>query len=167
MSELRHCEYDFVLLLEELEHAPVPSKLFSGLTELVRPRGYVLITTPALANFVGATCRRTAATTPPPATSACSRPGAMHALLARHGFAPVHFATDPAGQTARAAALAPLYDLDFRSPCHDEDASDLLYRPTALGRLIGRSEGRQAWLGSCAAGGLARGPRDCAPGAAD
>jgi 2-polyprenyl-3-methyl-5-hydroxy-6-metoxy-1,4-benzoquinol methylase len=143
VAELPHDSYAVVLLLEVLEHIPDPRAFFAEVTELVSPGGYVVITTPAVDNLIGrhlpGHCRHY--TAPSHVSLFTSR--AMTTLLHEHGFTAERIDTDPALGAARAVARSWLYSLDFRSPEHDGDGADALYRPTRLGKRLGRIETRR------------------------
>jgi 2-polyprenyl-3-methyl-5-hydroxy-6-metoxy-1,4-benzoquinol methylase len=147
VHELRRESYDVVLLLEVIEHVPDPNAFFAEVARLVRPGGTVLITTPAVDNFEGRYMARHCAHYTAPSHVSLFTTKAMRTLLERHCFVPVHCATDPAVASVRTLARSLVYSLDYASPQHDEDTVDLLYRPKALGRLLGRTEARNPSMG--------------------
>jgi 2-polyprenyl-3-methyl-5-hydroxy-6-metoxy-1,4-benzoquinol methylase len=142
-ESLRQDAYDLVLLLEVIEHVPDPGRFFADVARLVRPGGSILITTPAVDNLIGRYLPQLSLHYTAPSHVSLFTTKAIRALLDRFSFTPVHFATDPAQGAARAVALSAFYTLDFASPQRAGD-SDALIRPTAVGRVVGRSEHRGA-----------------------
>jgi SAM-dependent methyltransferase len=141
-AALRSTEYDCVLLLEVIEHLAHPVAFLAEAARLVRPGGFILITTPAVDNVVGrylpSWCTHYA---PPNHVSLFTWKSFQH-LLARCDFEPVRLERDRAWQLLWATASALLYKLDFQSPRHDDDLSDGIYRPNRLGRMLGLTEQR-------------------------
>ncbi len=142
VEDLPHPSYDMVLLLEVIEHVPDPDAFFAEIARLVSPGGAVMVTTPAVDNLIGRSAPRHCPHYTAPSHVSLFTSRAMHSLLANHGFAPVRFDTDPAMRAVRTLGRALLYELDFKSPRHDEDHDDAFYRPTRLGRRLGRVETR-------------------------
>jgi SAM-dependent methyltransferase len=128
--------YDFVLLLEVIEHVPDPVQFFSGVCRLIAPDGHVLITTPAVDSFLARRPRLCPHYTAPSHLSLFTAQ-ALHVLLDRSGFEEVEMAVGRPAGIARKLAVSAVYDMDFLSPLHQHDSGDLLYRPNALGRICG------------------------------
>jgi 2-polyprenyl-3-methyl-5-hydroxy-6-metoxy-1,4-benzoquinol methylase len=147
LDELASASYDMVLLLEVIEHVPNPSKFFEEVAKLLRIGGRVVITTPAVDNILASRIPQLCGHYTAPSHVSLFTTEAMRQLLARFSFEPVRLATDPAWGVARAAALSPLYKLDFASPQHDEDTNDAFYVPTRRGRWRGRNPTRTPTLG--------------------
>jgi 2-polyprenyl-3-methyl-5-hydroxy-6-metoxy-1,4-benzoquinol methylase len=145
-DQLSRDRYDFVLMLEVIEHLPNPALLFRQVVDLVRPGGHLLITTPAVDNLAGRFLPKHCGHYTAPSHVSLFTTKAMRVLLEHNGLTPVYFATDPSRSIARVAARSLLYDLDFSSPRADDDAADGLYRPNALGRRLGRGVSRRADL---------------------
>ena len=137
-ADLAHSDYDFVLLLEVIEHVPAPLSFFGEVASLIAPGGLILITTPAVDNPVARYLPSRCAHYTAPSHVSLFTSASLRALLSRFSLEPVHFGTDPAGGFASSLARSALYELDFASPQHDGDLNDALYRPTAVGRLLGR-----------------------------
>jgi 2-polyprenyl-3-methyl-5-hydroxy-6-metoxy-1,4-benzoquinol methylase len=135
--ELKRESYDFVVLLEVIEHIPNPVKIFADIARRVRPGGSILITTPAvdnlLAKFIPSQCAEYTA----PSHVSLFTTKAMRLLLDQHNLVPRYFATDPALGVMHGLGRSLFYRLDFVSPQHDNDASDVLLFPTTLGRKVG------------------------------
>jgi 2-polyprenyl-3-methyl-5-hydroxy-6-metoxy-1,4-benzoquinol methylase len=142
VEDLPYQSYDMVLLLEVIEHVPDPDAFFAEMARLISPGGVVVVTTPAVDNLIGHRAPQHCLHYTAPSHVSLFTSRAMHVLLEKHGFSSVRFDTDPAVSAARTLARSKLYALDFKSPEHDEDRSDALYRPTRLGRLLGRAETR-------------------------
>jgi SAM-dependent methyltransferase len=136
-AELRRQFYDCVILIEVIEHLPNPVATFRQVTQLVRPGGHVLITTPAVDNLLGrffpSLCKHYSA---PSHISLFTRQ-ALTCLLSRFRFEIERIESDECFLTLDRVAMSLVYDLDFVSPRHDEDDSDALYIPNAVGRLLG------------------------------
>jgi 2-polyprenyl-3-methyl-5-hydroxy-6-metoxy-1,4-benzoquinol methylase len=142
---LRHGSYDFVLLMEVIEHVPDPVEFLAAAAARVSIGGYVLITTPAVDSFIG---RRGQIcphyTAPSHLTLFTVR--ALQVLLEKSGFETVEMTTDRPRGLARQLVGSLLYRLDFASPGNAEDVNDQWYRPNSLGRILGLQAGRDPML---------------------
>ncbi len=141
-AQLTRQAFDAVLLLEVIEHVPDPHTFVSDVAGLVAPGGVLVITTPAVDNLVGRHIPQLCAHYTAPSHVSLFTSNSMSALMDRIGLQTVRLDTDPARGTARTFVRSLLYNLDFKSPEHAEDDADALYRPTALGRRLGRVETR-------------------------
>ena len=137
--------YDFVLLLEVIEHVSDPLQFFAGVSKLIAPNGHVLITTPAVDSILARRPRLCQHYTAPSHLTLFTAK-ALHVLLDRSGFEEVEVAIDRPGGIASKFAASMLYDMDFLSPLHKQDSGDLLYRPNALGRMLRLAETRYPML---------------------
>jgi 2-polyprenyl-3-methyl-5-hydroxy-6-metoxy-1,4-benzoquinol methylase len=137
--------YDFVLLMEVIEHVPDPMEFFASVSERVPIGGYVLITTPAVDNFIGRRAQICAHYTAPSHLTLFTTK-ALQVLLDRSGFEEVETTIDRPWSIARSLATSLLYRLDFASPGNEDDVNDLWYRPNSLGRTLGLQAGREPWL---------------------
>jgi 2-polyprenyl-3-methyl-5-hydroxy-6-metoxy-1,4-benzoquinol methylase len=137
--------YDFLLLMEVIEHVPDPMEFFASVSERVSSGGYVLITTPAVDNLIGRRAQIcTHYTAPSHLTLFTSK--ALQVLLDRSGFEKVDATIDRPWAIARPLATSWLYRVDFASPRNQDDVNDLWYRPNSLGRMLGLQAGREPWL---------------------
>jgi SAM-dependent methyltransferase len=136
-AELHRRFYDYVILIEVLEHIPNPTYIFNQLRELVRQDGHLLITIPAVDNILGrffpSECMHYTA---PSHVSLFTRQ-ALTCLLSRFGFEIERIETDEGFPTLDKFAMSLAYYLDFVSPRHDKDDNDAMYVPNAVGRLFG------------------------------
>lgn len=137
--------YDFVLLLEVIEHVPDPVKFFASVSARVPIGGYVLITTPAVDNFIGRRAQICSHYTAPSHLNLFTVK-ALQVLLDRSGFEEVEMAIDRPWAIARPLANSLLCRLDFASPRNEDDVNDLWYRPNSLGRILGLEAGRDPML---------------------
>jgi SAM-dependent methyltransferase len=146
-AELRRQSYDFVILIEVIEHLPNPRAIFSQVADLVRPGGHVLITTPAVDNlrgrFLPALCMHYTA----PSHTSLFTKQALTCLLSRCHFEIERFETDECFLTLDGVTMGLFYDLDFVSPRYDEDDCDAMYIPNTAGRLLGLRPKRSAVRG--------------------
>jgi SAM-dependent methyltransferase len=146
-DELSRQSYDCVLLLEVIEHLSRPDLYLKEITELVKPGGSLLITTPAVDNMIG---RRLPSHCPhytAPSHVSLFTTRAMELLLRRFGFSVQRMEFDHTNTVVARVAASIFYDLDFLSPQNDDDASDMLYTPNALGHLIRCRTNRSGSLG--------------------
>ncbi len=141
-SDLPRHEYDFALLLEVIEHVPDPHAILAELVDLVRPGGKILITTPAVDNVLGRRLPRQCAHYTAPSHISLFTEASMRRLLDAHSLRPVTIETDPEFGVATAVARLLFYSLDYLSPTGPDDDVDLLFRPTRLGRALGRTDTR-------------------------
>lgn len=161
-GDLRRDVYDFVLLLEVVEHVPDPVALLASVAARVPAGGHVMITTPAVDNFIGRRAQLcTHYTAPGHLTLFTAK--ALRVLLERSGFEEVETTIDRPWATARPLATSLVCRLDFASPRDEDDVNDAWYRPNALGHLMGLQAGRDPlldhrllWLLRRAAGGADR-----------
>jgi 2-polyprenyl-3-methyl-5-hydroxy-6-metoxy-1,4-benzoquinol methylase/predicted RNA-binding Zn-ribbon protein involved in translation (DUF1610 family) len=141
-DELQRKSYDFVLLLEVIEHVPSPHIFFKQVADLVKPGGGVLITTPAVDNMVGrflpSWCKHYTALS----HVSLFTKKALSSLLFRFQFQVERLEVDEYGEILMEALTGALYQLDFASPRSDDDAVDLLFTPNALGQLLGQKTTR-------------------------
>lgn len=137
IAELDHAEYDLVLLVEVIEHIPDPGSLIQQLSALVKPGGRLFITTPSIGNVVGRVLPSHGPHYVAPNHVSMFTMDALQHLLARFGFEIESAEKDMDVALLQTLATIPFYDLDFLSPRNDDDPSDVLYMPTALGRRLG------------------------------
>lgn len=144
-EDLHQKVYDFVLLLEVIEHVPDPIEFFASVAERVSVGGYVMITTPAVDNFIGHRAQIcTHYTAPSHLTLFTTK--ALQILLARSGFEEVETTIDRPWATARFLTTSLFCRLDFASPINKDDVNDAWYRPNSLGRIMGLQAGRDPLL---------------------
>jgi 2-polyprenyl-3-methyl-5-hydroxy-6-metoxy-1,4-benzoquinol methylase len=145
LETLHQDVYDFVLLMEVIEHVPDPVEFFASASAHVSTGGHVLITTPAVDNFIG---RRPQICThyDAPAHLTLFTTKALQVLLDRSGFEVVETTIDRPWGIACPLATSLLYRLDFWSPRNKDDVSDHWYRPNSLGRILSLQAGREPWL---------------------
>jgi 2-polyprenyl-3-methyl-5-hydroxy-6-metoxy-1,4-benzoquinol methylase len=137
--------YDYVLLLEVIEHVADPMEFFASVSEHVPTGGYVMITTPAVDNFIGRRAQIcTHYTAPSHLTLFTTK--ALRILLDRSGFEEVETTVDRPWSLARALTTSLLCRLDFASPMNEDDLNDAWYRPGSLGRIMGLQAGRDPLL---------------------
>jgi len=141
---LQHGSYDYVLLLEVIEHVPCPDNFFKQVAELVKPGGRVLITTPAVDNlsgrFLPSCCRHYTALSHVSLFTSHS----IMKLLSRFGFEVERLEVDHyGGALLEEAVISGFYKLDFMSPRNDDDVNDVVYKPNALERLFREDEARK------------------------
>jgi 2-polyprenyl-3-methyl-5-hydroxy-6-metoxy-1,4-benzoquinol methylase len=146
-DELHHQPYDCVLLLEVIEHIPLPDVFLEEIGELIKPGGRVLITTPAVDNLVSLLLPLHGPHYTAPSHISLFTKKALSELLYRFGFKIERFEIDESIQIMERSMASLFYDLDFMSPSNDNDASDALATPNALGRLLRRKPRRQFSLG--------------------
>jgi 2-polyprenyl-3-methyl-5-hydroxy-6-metoxy-1,4-benzoquinol methylase len=137
--------YDFVLLMEVIEHVPDPMEFFASVSERVPIGGYVLITTPAVDNIIGRRAQICAHYTAPSHLTLFTAK-ALQVLLDRSGFEEVETTIDHPWAITRPLATSLLYSIDFASPRDKDDLNDLWYRPNSFGRILGLQAGREPWL---------------------
>jgi 2-polyprenyl-3-methyl-5-hydroxy-6-metoxy-1,4-benzoquinol methylase len=142
-ADLPRPHYDFALLLEVIEHVPDPHAIVAELVELVAPGGRILITTPAVDNLRARRLPGQCAHYTAPSHISLFTEDAMRRLLETHSLRVVDVDTDPETGMASACARSLLYSLDYLSPTAPDDYDDLLFRPTPLGRLLGRKPTRR------------------------
>jgi 2-polyprenyl-3-methyl-5-hydroxy-6-metoxy-1,4-benzoquinol methylase len=136
-QELKQPAYDCVTLLEVIEHIPDPSSFFRHISELVKPGGRVLITTPAVDNLLGRFYPRLCIHYTAPSHVSLFTRQAMELWLSRFEFEIERIEMDHTIEFLETAPLGLLYDLDFLGPQHDDDSPDFLYCPNAIGRILG------------------------------
>lgn len=151
--------YDFVLMMEVIEHIPDPVQFFVSASAHVSAGGHVLITTPAVDNFIGRMAQICPHYTAPSHLSLFTVK-ALQVLLDRSGFETVEVTTDRPWDVIRPIVKSLLCRLDFASPANADDVKDLWYRPNSFGRILGLQAGRDPmlshrllWLLQKAAGG--------------
>jgi 2-polyprenyl-3-methyl-5-hydroxy-6-metoxy-1,4-benzoquinol methylase len=161
-EDLQRKVYDFVLLLEVIEHVPDPMEFFASVSERVSIGGYVMITTPGVDNFIGRRAQICAHYTAPSHLTLFTAK-ALQVLLDRSGFEEVETTIDRPWATMRPLTTSLLCRLDFASPMNEEDVNDAWYRPNSLGRIMGLQAGRDPllnhrllWFPRKAAGGADR-----------
>lgn len=136
-AELRRGAYDYVVLLEVIEHLPNPAAVLAQVVTLVKPGGHLLITTPAvdnlMARFFPALCKHYTALSHVSLFTERS----LRQLLARFGFTIQRLETDRAFVALQSIATSVTHNLDFVSPQGDDDQTDAMYIPNALGRALG------------------------------
>jgi 2-polyprenyl-3-methyl-5-hydroxy-6-metoxy-1,4-benzoquinol methylase len=142
-EELPRSRYDFALLLEVIEHVPDPHAIIAELSDLVRPGGLVLITTPAVDNLLGRHLPSQCAHYTAPSHISMFTEASMERLLEGHSMRVARLDTDSESGVAGAFVRSLLYSIDYLSPTGPDDADDLLYRPTRLGRSLGRGDTRR------------------------
>jgi len=142
-DELKQTAYDCVLLLEVIEHVPLPDRFFREVAGLVKPGGKILITTPAVDNLLGMFLPRQCQHYTAPSHVSLFTKKAVERLMSRFGFAVERIELDDSVEIIEKAVLSLFYRLDFASPMGDSDRSDSMYVPTALGQLVGRKSRRQ------------------------
>jgi 2-polyprenyl-3-methyl-5-hydroxy-6-metoxy-1,4-benzoquinol methylase len=147
-DQLQRANYDFVLLLEVIEHVPLPDAFLRDIAAFVKPGGRILITTPAVDNVLGRFLPSHCPHFTAPSHVSLFTKRALTRILERLGFRIERMEIDEAVQLAGPAFGSLLYDLDFASPKHDDDTNDQLFVPTALGRLLGLRPGRQTSIGA-------------------
>ena len=141
-AQLPRGAFDAVLLLEVIEHVPDPDAFLADVAALVSPGGVLVVTTPAVDNLVGRYIPKQCAHYTAPSHVSLFTSRSMLALMDKFGLKPIRFDTDAARGAARILVRSMLYSLDFKSPEHAEDDADALFRPTSLGRRLGRVETR-------------------------
>jgi 2-polyprenyl-3-methyl-5-hydroxy-6-metoxy-1,4-benzoquinol methylase len=136
-AELRSELYDWVILIEVIEHLPNPAAILREVTGRVRPGGGLLITTPAVDSIVGrffpALCHHYTA----PSHVSLFTQQALTRLLARFGFTIERLEVADGFLSLDRLGMSLAYDLDFVSPRHDDDDRDPMYVPNTFGRLLG------------------------------
>jgi len=136
-AELQQQSYDVVLLIEVIEHLPNPAEIFSQLSQLVKPGGLLMITTPSVDSLLGrhfpSLCMHYTA----PSHISLFTKHALSHLLSRFGFEIARIETDDCYLMLERVARLLTYELDFVSPQHDRDNNDALYTPNGVGRLLG------------------------------
>lgn len=142
-DDLPRSQYDFALLLEVIEHVPDPHAIMAELSDLVRPGGLVLITTPAVDNLLGRHLPSQCAHYTAPSHISLFTEASMERLLDRHSMRIARLDTDRESGVAAAFIRSLLYSIDYLSPTGPDDANDLLYRPTRLGRFLGQRDTRR------------------------
>jgi 2-polyprenyl-3-methyl-5-hydroxy-6-metoxy-1,4-benzoquinol methylase len=140
---LPRSQYDFALLLEVIEHVPDPHVVMAELSDLVRPGGLVLITTPAVDNLLGRHLPSQCAHYTAPSHISLFTEASMERLLGCHSMRIAKLDTDRESGVAAAFVRSALYSIDYLSPTGPDDADDLLYRPTRLGRRLGLGDTRR------------------------
>lgn len=141
-DQLDRDQYDAAALLEVIEHIPDVRTVIDEVSRLVRPGGFLLLTTPAVDGFVARRMPTQCAHYTGPSHVTLFTEPSLRRLLALADFEPVEIRRDPAPMAIWPALISFFYDLDFASPTHDEDANDAWWRPTRLGRYLGCAEGR-------------------------
>jgi 2-polyprenyl-3-methyl-5-hydroxy-6-metoxy-1,4-benzoquinol methylase len=144
-EDLHQKVYDFVLLLEVIEHVPEPMEVFASVSERVSIGGYVMITTPAVDNFIGHRAQICTHYTAPSHLSLFTTK-ALQVLLNRSGFEEVETTIDRPWAIARSLTTSAFCRLDFASPMNEDDVNDAWYRPNSLGRIMGLQAGRDPLL---------------------
>lgn len=144
-EDLHQEVYDFVLLLEVIEHVPDPMEFFASVSARIPIGGYVLITTPAVDNFIGRGAQICSHYTAPSHLTLFTVK-ALQVLLDRSGFEQVEMTIDRPWAIARPLATSLLYRLDFAGPRNEDDVNDCWYRPNSLGRILGLQAGREPML---------------------
>jgi SAM-dependent methyltransferase len=142
-ADLPRPHYDFALLLEVIEHVPDPHAIIAELVELVGPGGRILITTPAVDNVLARHLPGQCAHYTAPSHISLFTEDSMRQLLESHSLRVVDIDTDPETGVASAFARSSLYSVDYLSPAAPDDYNDLLFRPTGLGRMLGRKTTRR------------------------
>jgi 2-polyprenyl-3-methyl-5-hydroxy-6-metoxy-1,4-benzoquinol methylase len=137
--------YDFVLLLEVIEHIPDPVEFLTSVSARVPVGGHVLITTPAVDSSIGRMAQICPHYTAPSHLTLFTLK-ALQVLLGRSGFEEVETTIDRPRAIARPLVTSLLCSLDFASPRNEEDVNDLWYRPNSLGRILGLQAGRDPML---------------------
>jgi 2-polyprenyl-3-methyl-5-hydroxy-6-metoxy-1,4-benzoquinol methylase len=141
-AHLQRSSYDAVALLEVIEHIGDVDAVLGQVAGLVRPGGWLLLSTPAvdgpLARFLPRHCPHFTG----PSHISLFTERSLMALLAAHGFTPQEVRRDPASDFFSSALVACFYRLDIRSPAHMDDLSDLWYEPNRLGARLGLEAGR-------------------------
>lgn len=144
-DKLNHKVYDFVLLLEVIEHLPRPDVFLKEISELVKPGGHILITTPAVDNLVSLLYPSFSTHFTGPSHISLFTSEAISHLLSRFGFEIERLETDQSEfKLLQIFGTSLLYKLDFASPRHNGDISDILYTPNVFGRLVGLQPQKQA-----------------------
>jgi SAM-dependent methyltransferase len=146
ISELRHKQYDLVVLHEVIEHVAGPDELLSLVGHLTKPGGRLLITTPSVRNYPARLFPSHCGHYVGPNHISLFTESAISEILSRFAFRIERMEIDICDQLIGNFVLSPVYDLDFASPRSDDDFNDLLFVPNRLGRALGltptRSPGR-------------------------
>jgi 2-polyprenyl-3-methyl-5-hydroxy-6-metoxy-1,4-benzoquinol methylase/predicted RNA-binding Zn-ribbon protein involved in translation (DUF1610 family) len=141
-AQLRHTQYDLVVLIEVIEHVPNPTAFFHQVASLVKPGGRILITTPAVDSFVGRFFPSLCGHYTAPSHVSLFTMDSMKRLLANFDFLVERLEVDERLPTLDQFAESLLYRMDFLSPAHDADGDDILKVPNALGRWLGLEKER-------------------------
>lgn len=135
--ELHHRSYDCVLLLEVIEHVPNPDIFFEQVVKFVKPSGSILITTPAVDNFLGLLMPSFCLHFTGPSHISMFTEKSMSLLLSRFGFRIERLEIDKSNSNLfYTIGISLLYKLDFMSPRNDDDSIDILYIPNSFGRFL-------------------------------
>ena len=143
VDALPHGQYDYVSLLEVIEHIPQPDAVLRDAFTLLKPTGKILIATPSIDNPIGLFLPSYAdAPYSAPCHVSLFTRKAMDRLLHRLGFEVERIQFSNSWRVIEALVTSMLYELDFVSPQHDDDLNDFFYRPNAMGSLLGREPRR-------------------------
>lgn len=143
-DQLHSSSFDVVTLIEVIEHVPEPDVFLKLVAPLVKPGGRLLITTPSVDNLSGRLAPRHCRHFTAPSHVSLFTPAAMKRLLERAGFAIERIEVDDFDVRFEEWLRDRAFNLDFLGPQHDQDGSDLLFRPNWLGRSLGFSASRNA-----------------------
>lgn len=145
-DELHNKLFDYVTLLEVIEHLPDPGLVLRSVTERVKPGGRLLISTPSVNNPSGRFFPSHCAHYTGPSHISLFTEKALGCLLSRLGFEIQRLEIDECTRAMGDFVTSPLYNLDVASPRASGDRGDLLYTPNALGRLLGLTPRRSVGL---------------------
>ena len=142
INDLKHRQYDVVLLFEVIEHITKPDEVLSLCSSLLRPGGLLFITTPSVRSIPGRYFPSHCNHFTGPSHVSLFTETALARLLARFSFDIERLEIDRNRSIFGNFVAKPVYNLDFASPRSRTDVNDSLFSPNRFGRLLGLKPSR-------------------------
>lgn len=142
INDLKHQQYDLVILFEVIEHITKPDEVLSICSRLLRPGGSLFITTPSVRSIPGRYFPSHCGHYTGPSHVSLFTETALARLLARFNFDIERLEIDGNASIFGNFVAQPVYNLDFASPSSRTDVNDALFSPNRFGRLLGLKPSR-------------------------